>query len=47
MMCTDDKVQIKRAEAKKVCKNVTGDETGRVGYQVFVYGGAGSGGEGE
>lgn len=32
MMCTDDYEGIKRAKAKKVCKNITWDETGRVGY---------------
>lgn len=32
MMCRDNQEKIKRAEAKKVCKNIIQDEIGRVDY---------------
>ena len=39
MMYTDDWEEIKRAEAKKVYKNITCDETERVGYLKCMCGG--------
>lgn len=42
MMCTGDKEQIKRVEAKKACRNLTGDETGKVRLSsMCVWSGAG------